>query len=692
MKNLFTSLFLLFCFFKVEASHVIGGTLTYRCLGNGQFRFTLVMYRDCVGAPWNEDSVRLQGPVSGTLTLVGSQDISPRCETATNFNCSPTGGASGVLGTTSKFTYSGIVNLSNLGPAPLNRGYTFFVTFPCCRVSLGNMLGLELGLQVKMFRYTHPLTGQVLSPAQLCDNSPEFISDPTTALVYSESDTVRMQNLAGDTDGDLVLHNIDFPMSNFLAPYAYTPPYNVNAPLPGMVGFPAVDPSNSPVHKVLGEVVIRPVTTGRFVYVVRADGFRNGQLVSSVYRDFTLLIMLPPGNIPPLSQGPFQQKPPQMDLPILAGVGGRSSLDWEFYSGDSISLYFNATDIYPSLVGDPSAPSTWAPSNEALRYAVQGSALSSSNQAVAGCANPPCATIRNELQTTAMPSLLNFGNGQFMGSGYQFGTQGIISFRWVPSCGNLPPRPDTTLNLLQNYGFMLRTSDNQCIIQGRSDRAMVIKVRSKPLIPGPDFTSLQFDTVNRRYRLQWTSQLDTINADSVDIRNWTGLLTPQQILAKSVARRRDSFTSFRVYRSINGGPWQLATSLPPLSSILWIDTLRFSSSHDVAYQVRSVSGCSSAELGSQVLSNSFFSTSVLEQDEGRFTLSPNPGQAWYTISAEGVALPKILELRDVQGRIIKLLHTQEEARLEFDISELPAGMYLLQNAEGNVRLKLMHRP
>lgn len=674
-------------------SHVIGGSLTYKCLGNGQFRFTLVMYRDCVGIPWNQNTVQLQGPVGGILNLIGSEDISPRCSTASQFTCSPVGGAQGTLGTTSKFTYAGVVNLSRLGPAPVNGGYTFYVVFPCCRNILSNMIGSDLGLQVKMFRYTHPVTGQVLTPAQLCDNSPEFMVDPTTALVVNPNDTVRLQNLAVDPDGDLVVHSIDFPVNNFLAPYAYTPPYSSLAPLPAMVGAPVVQPQNNPIHRALGEVVFRPTVSGNFICVTRADGYRNGQLVSQAYRDVSLVI-LPNSPVFPLPSSNilFNQKPPQVNPAVLKAEGGRSSFEWDFYVGDSIDLLLNAQDLFPTLIGDPSLPSTWQPSEEALQLAIQGSAMSNTNQVSAGCANPPCATISNSLQPSATPSIINFGNGLFMGNGYQFASQGNAKVRWVPSCISLPPRADTVLNLVHSYGFMVRSADRNCVMQGRTDRAMVVRVLSKPLIPGPNFTTLQFDTLNQRYRLQWTSLLDTVNADSVDQRNWTGLLSQQEILAKSVNRRRSSVTAYRVYRSINGGPWQLAGSIPPFNSVFYQDTLRFPTSHDVAYQVRTVSGCHSIELGSQIQRNSFFSTSVDDKKMGEFKLWPNPGQGRYSITTQGTNLPKDLELRDLQGRLLFSWNLTEFEKFDFELVDLPAGVYIIQSQSSEMRLKLVHRP
>ena len=39
----------IYCLFTpaVQAKHLIGGNITYKCLGNGDYSFTLKVYRDC---------------------------------------------------------------------------------------------------------------------------------------------------------------------------------------------------------------------------------------------------------------------------------------------------------------------------------------------------------------------------------------------------------------------------------------------------------------------------------------------------------------------------------------------------------------------------------------------------------------------------------------------------------------------
>jgi len=47
MKKLILFLFLSIAVFQVQARHIIGGVMTYTCLGGGDYEFILTLYRDC---------------------------------------------------------------------------------------------------------------------------------------------------------------------------------------------------------------------------------------------------------------------------------------------------------------------------------------------------------------------------------------------------------------------------------------------------------------------------------------------------------------------------------------------------------------------------------------------------------------------------------------------------------------------
>ncbi len=85
----FISFFLLFTFGwnELKASHVMGGEITWQCQANGQYIFTLKVYRDCNGInlPTNNHIIEAHNyPNVGQKTDIGmnfinSQDISPPC-------------------------------------------------------------------------------------------------------------------------------------------------------------------------------------------------------------------------------------------------------------------------------------------------------------------------------------------------------------------------------------------------------------------------------------------------------------------------------------------------------------------------------------------------------------------------------------------------------------------------------------
>ena len=46
---------------KNQASHILGGEVSFECIGGGNYVFTLVVYRDCSGTfPFNNQIVILQ--------------------------------------------------------------------------------------------------------------------------------------------------------------------------------------------------------------------------------------------------------------------------------------------------------------------------------------------------------------------------------------------------------------------------------------------------------------------------------------------------------------------------------------------------------------------------------------------------------------------------------------------------------
>ena len=91
MKKLLFILVSLFVFIEVNATHIMGGEITWECIKDptdpnvGDYIFTMKLYRDCDGTTlstfsqtidvWDHPSV-----TQISVDFVSSSDISPNCE------------------------------------------------------------------------------------------------------------------------------------------------------------------------------------------------------------------------------------------------------------------------------------------------------------------------------------------------------------------------------------------------------------------------------------------------------------------------------------------------------------------------------------------------------------------------------------------------------------------------------------
>jgi hypothetical protein len=86
-KLLAISLFVMFFApSKVEATHVMGSDIVWKCLGNHKYEISLKFYRDCTGVPFsNSKTIRFEcvsggsGSTNVTLPVRTMRDITPAC-------------------------------------------------------------------------------------------------------------------------------------------------------------------------------------------------------------------------------------------------------------------------------------------------------------------------------------------------------------------------------------------------------------------------------------------------------------------------------------------------------------------------------------------------------------------------------------------------------------------------------------
>jgi gliding motility-associated-like protein len=283
----------------IRADHIIGGELTYRCLGGGRYEITMKIYRDCLGGGAEFDSN--PGSTPGTVTIYRGDSNEPFIETIqldppVVTDIEPDENPCLVLPPNlcvEEGVYTFTVDL------PLS-GESYHIVYQrCCRNRTINNI-LDPGDSGATY------TVEITPLAQeTCNDSPVFNEFPPIVICVGEplifdhsatdNDTATQlvyefctPFLGGGTDG--VTGGTGSPFSfTGIAPNPDAPPpfdpvnfrlpaYSFNRPLGG-------DPVVS-IDPNTGLITGTPIVEGQFVVGVCVREFLDGELLSTVRRDF----------------------------------------------------------------------------------------------------------------------------------------------------------------------------------------------------------------------------------------------------------------------------------------------------------------------------------------------------------------------------------------------------------------------
>ncbi|HMN91352.1 MAG TPA: gliding motility-associated C-terminal domain-containing protein [Saprospiraceae bacterium] len=284
-KEILLLLWLFFCHLQVsQATHIVGGEMNYTCLGDDRYEITLTIFRDCFyGDPlaWfdNPASIgifdqqnRLVGQV--LVALMGNDTLSPvlrvQCFVAPPSVCVHT------------TTYRTTVTL------PFREGGYQLAYQRCCRnQTIQNIInplasGATFGVTISE------------TALRACNSSPKFKSWPPIYICANEP--FLFTQPAKDGGGDFSVFLLWPPLSGLnqkiprrhpQSPPPYPPvvwldpPYGVNNMLNGI---PGSEPLR--IDPVTGTLRGTPNTIGQFVVGICVEEYRNGELISTIRRDF----------------------------------------------------------------------------------------------------------------------------------------------------------------------------------------------------------------------------------------------------------------------------------------------------------------------------------------------------------------------------------------------------------------------
>ncbi|MEO5644315.1 MAG: PKD domain-containing protein [Bacteroidia bacterium] len=318
----------LLCAFVANATHIVGGSLTYEHIGGASYRVTLKMYRDC--RPGNAafaGSVTVQVRDQNGNGFSPSKDFTMPFATAVGVNpyidtCAANPGLC-----LEEAIYTRVVNIF----PPLTGGYFLFVRYCCRNSTLNNIVNpLSAGDNWN----THiPDMGLLIT-----DNSPVWVNPPPVFVCQAEP--INFDFSATDADGDSLVYSWFAPNDSMTpsisagvatyTPVTYQGGYGPNNSCGG---------PNLTINPQTGYITGAPPNVGQFVAGVRVEEYRNGVKIGEIKRDFQFNVIF----CPPVAQA---------NLGTPAGVCSGSNVQFVNNSDPTNSYFWNFGD--PAATNDTS--------------------------------------------------------------------------------------------------------------------------------------------------------------------------------------------------------------------------------------------------------------------------------------------------------------------------------------------------
>lgn len=292
---------LLLCLYLLPSSlaarHIIGGVITYECMGEvspgvNRYKFKLTIYRDCLGggAPYDnpaniaiykgsyEDNFQYETFEVFIQDIQNLTPVPPECVTNVPTLCVEEG------------VYEFERNL------PVDEVDSYFIVHQrCCRNNSINNIIDPGGVGATYYAELTPAAQKV------CNNSPVFTNFPP--IIICNNFPIDFDHSATDVDGDLLLYSFFAPLAGG-GPVLTSPgvtgcngaiPIPPCAPPFDQVVFtqPTYSPNNpmggSPqvtLNGITGLITGSPNKLGQFVVGVQVEEYRNGVLLSVLRREF----------------------------------------------------------------------------------------------------------------------------------------------------------------------------------------------------------------------------------------------------------------------------------------------------------------------------------------------------------------------------------------------------------------------
>lgn len=328
--------------FQSGATHIVGGELNYRYLGNNVYEINLTVYRDCYnGVPPFDDPASV-----GVFDALTNNFIRQKFFTFTSLDTVPPTVNSPCFIPPLDVCYEVTTYTDTLILPPSNGGYILAYQRCCRNMTILNIVTPNsVGATYEAWIAGTTTFSQNSNP--VFNNWPPPFVCAGTPFIFDHS--------ASDFEGDSILYELVTPFDGAtpLTPMPQppaSPPYiDVTFTFPYSQGDMLGGTPPLSIDPATGILTAFPTTLGQFVIGVRAKEFRNGILVGYTRRDLQLNVVLCPTLVVAALQNPLincgSNSVTFQNLSFNAGT-----YHWDFgvtTSNSDTSILFSPTFVYP---------------------------------------------------------------------------------------------------------------------------------------------------------------------------------------------------------------------------------------------------------------------------------------------------------------------------------------------------------
>lgn len=277
MKKL--ALITLFCAstFVTYAAHLVGGEVSYKCVGNNNYEITLKIYRDCnsSGAQFDPQAAIGVFTNSGIFTTL-YVNLGPIIQL-------PTAVANPCLVIPPNICTEMATYTTTVALPPIAGGYTIAYQRCCRNSTISNIPNPGA--------WGNTYTISIPSNDTGCNSSPAFNVNPPIILCINDS--LNINSSANEPDGDSLYYEFCDPIhGGSQAEPRPDPPYapSTYVNVPFLAGYSAITPMNAnpaiQINPVTGFITGKPTQVGQYVVAICVSEYRNGVLLSTTMRDY----------------------------------------------------------------------------------------------------------------------------------------------------------------------------------------------------------------------------------------------------------------------------------------------------------------------------------------------------------------------------------------------------------------------